>query len=109
MYVIKNPRANPNLRSPINRPEYHELDPEVQTLYRFDAGVDEGDDNFRNEYADNAALDDDMEQDDSPTTLFSTNLSDEASLSTPDEDGKSDGFDGYGGGSFGGGGSESEW
>lgn len=103
MYVIKNSRANPNLRSPINRPEYHSLDSEIQSLYRFDAGVDEGDDNFHEAYADNASLDD------GPTTLMSTELSDESSLSSPEEDGKSDSFEGYGGGSFGGGGSESEY
>lgn len=44
MYVLKNPLANEGLESPINRPAYYALDPELQTLYRQDNGVDEGDD-----------------------------------------------------------------
>jgi hypothetical protein len=105
MYVLKNPLANEGLETPITRQTFHALDPEIMTLYRFDAGVDEGDDTFNDPPTDlgtiamlDAVDDDDIQPD--------INNSDDFSVGADNNTGSDD--TNFGGGDFGGGGAESD-
>lgn len=113
MYVLKNPLANEGLESPINRPAYRALDPELQILYRADNGVDEGDDEPTTlpytEVRDHDEDDDTFEDpaSDLGTVAMLTTMDDD-SPSEPDIN-NSDDFGGFSGGSFGGGGATGDW